>query len=68
MPVVLFASGGCATVAAVHPVVASELGAPSRASALEASLSQRGVVTFERVAFARWAAGRWAFIDRNDPR
>jgi len=68
MPVVLFASGGCATVAAVHPVVVSELGAPSRASALEASLSQRGVVTFERIVFARWTAGRGAFIDRNDSR
>lgn len=59
---------GCATSASRHPLTASDLGAASRASALEASLTQPGVVTFERVRFAQWTAGRGVFIDRKDPR
>lgn len=59
---------GCATPASRHPLAASDLGAASRASALEASLARPGVVTFERVRFARWTAGRGTFIDRKDPR
>jgi N-acyl homoserine lactone hydrolase len=34
---------------------------------LEASLSRPGVVTFQRLAFARWSNGRGAFIDMADP-
>lgn len=59
---------GCATPTTRHPVVASDLGAPAATSDLEASLARPGVVTFQRVAFARWTGGRGAFIDRNDPR
>lgn len=59
---------GCATPASRHPLTVSDLGAASRASALEASLTQPGVVTFERVRFAQWTAGRGVFIDRKDPR
>lgn len=58
---------GCATPASRHPLTASDLGAASRASALEASLARPGVVTFERVRFAQWTAGRGTFIDRKDP-
>ena len=53
----------CATPASRHPVIASDLGAAARSSQLEASLSQPGVATLERVRFARWTAGRGAFID-----
>lgn len=59
---------GCATPTTRHPVVASDLGAPAQTSDLEASLARPGVVTFQRVFFARWTGGRGAFIDRNDPR
>ncbi len=59
---------GCATPTTRHPVVASDLGAPAATSDLEASLARPGVVTFQRIAFARWTGGRGAFIDRNDPR
>ena len=58
----------CATPASRHPVIASDLGVAARSSQLEASLSQPGVTTFERVRFARWTAGRGAFIDRDDLR
>lgn len=68
MPVVLLGAPGCATVATVHPRAAADLGTASRGSALEASLTRPGVVGFEQVAFARWTAGRAAFIDRDDPR
>lgn len=59
---------GCATPASRHPLTLADLGAASRASALEASLARPGVVTFERVRFAQWTAGRGVFIDRKDPR
>jgi len=68
MPVLLLTLTACATVATVHPVEVSELGMASRSSALEDSLLRPGVVTFERVTFARWTAGRGSFIDRDDPR
>lgn len=68
MPVLLLAGGGCATVATVHPREAADIGSASRGSALEVSLARPGVATFQRVAFARWTAGRGAFIDRDDPR
>ncbi len=59
---------GCAAPASRHPLTLADLGAASRASALEASLARPGVVTFERVRFAQWTAGRGVFIDRKDPR
>lgn len=59
---------GCATPASRHPLMVSDLGAASRASVMEASLMQPGIVTFERVRFAQWTAGRGGFIDRKDPR
>ena len=59
---------GCATPASRHLLTPADLGAASRASALEASLARPGVVTFERVRFAQWTAGRGVFIDRKDPR
>lgn len=58
----------CATQAARHPVVRSDLGVASTSAALEASLSRPGVVTFQRVSFATWTGGRGTFIDRDDPR
>lgn len=58
----------CATATTHHPVLISELGQPSRASGLEASLQRPGVVTFERIRFASWTAGRGTLIDRDDPR
>lgn len=59
---------GCATPTTRHPVISADLGAPAATSDLEASLARPGIVTFQRVAFARWTGGRGAFIDRNDPR
>jgi N-acyl homoserine lactone hydrolase len=58
----------CATPVTRHPVMAADLGAPARTSVMEASLKGSGMVTFQRVAFARWTGGRGSFIDRNDPR
>lgn len=62
------ALAGCATPASRHPLVASDIGVAARTSDLEASLARPGVVTFERVRFAKWTAGRGVFIDRDDPR
>lgn len=62
------AVSACATPATHHPTVASDLGVASTSSALEASLSRPGVVTFRRVRFATWTGGRGTFIDRDDPR
>lgn len=62
------AVSGCATPAARHPVVASDMGAPARTSDMAASLTRPGIVTFQRVRFAHWTGGRGSFIDRNDPR
>lgn len=59
---------GCATPVSRHPLTASDLGVAARSSQLEASLARPGVVTFERVRFAQWTAGRGVFIDRKDPR
>lgn len=64
----IFAQGACATPATRHPLVASDLGAASSTRRMEASLSRRGVVRFERVRFAQWTGGRGGFIDRDDPR
>lgn len=64
----VLSAGGCATGATRHPVVVSDLGAPSTSSAMEASLTRPGVVAFRRVLFARWTGGRGTFIDRGDPR
>lgn len=58
----------CATPVTRHPVMAADLGAPARTSAMEASLARPGKVTFQRVAFARWTGGRGSFVDRDDPR
>lgn len=68
MPAMLLALGACTTAASIHPVVTADLGTVSRASVMEASLSQPGVVAFQRVKFAQWTAGRGMFIDRNDLR
>lgn len=46
----------------------ADIGVPARGSDLEASLARPGVVSFQRLAFARWTGGRGAFIDRKDPR
>lgn len=59
---------GCATPASRHPVTVSDMGTASRTSELEASLVRPGIVTFERVRFAQWTAGRGAFIDCKDAR
>lgn len=59
---------GCATPASRHPLTPADLGAVARSADLEASLARPGVVTFERVRFAQWTAGRGAFIDRDDAR
>lgn len=62
------ALSGCATPAARHPVVTSDMGAPARTSDMIASLAGPRIVTFQRVEFARWTAGRGSFVDRGDPR
>ena len=62
------AVSACATPTTRHPVIAADLGAPAATSGLAASLARPGVVTFQRVAFARWTGGRGTFIDRDDPR
>lgn len=62
------AVSACATPTTRHPVTAADLGIPAATSDMEASLARPGVVTFQRVAFARWTGGRGAFIDRDDPR
>ncbi|MGH7021763.1 MAG: MBL fold metallo-hydrolase [Brevundimonas sp.] len=59
---------GCATPVSRHPLTPADLGVVARSADLEASLTRPGVVTFERVRFAHWTAGRGAFIDREDPR
>lgn len=64
----MVALAGCATPASRHPVVVSDIGVPARSADLQASLDKPGVVTFERVRFAQWTAGRGSFIDRDDPR
>ncbi len=66
----LIAAGltACATVTTHHPVAVSELGQASLTSRLEASLQRPGAVTFERIRFASWIAGRGTLIDRDDPR
>ncbi|HWQ86292.1 MBL fold metallo-hydrolase [Brevundimonas sp.] len=65
---VLLALGACATPATRHPLTVADLGAPASTGRMEASLSQPGVVGFERVRFAQWTGGRGGFIDRDDPR
>ena len=65
---VAFALSGCATPATHHPVVVSDIGTPARTSAMAASLARPGIVTFQRVSFARWTGGRGSFIDLKDPR
>lgn len=62
------AVSACATPTTRHPVVAADLGAPGGTADMAASLSRPGIVTFQRVAFARWTGGRGTFIDRDDPR
>lgn len=64
----MVALAGCATPVSRHPVVVSGIGVAARSSDLQASLDKPGVVTFERVRFAQWTAGRGSFIDRDDPR
>jgi glyoxylase-like metal-dependent hydrolase (beta-lactamase superfamily II) len=61
-------TGGCATPATRHPLIAADLGAPAPTARMEASLSRPGAVRFERVRFAQWTGGRGGFIDRDDPR
>jgi N-acyl homoserine lactone hydrolase len=63
-----FALSACATPTTRHPVVTADLGAPAATSDMTRSLARPGIVTFERIAFARWTGGRGSFIDRNDPR
>jgi N-acyl homoserine lactone hydrolase len=64
----VMAISGCATPATRHRLVASDIGVPAATSDMEASLTRPGIVTFQRVGFARWTGGRGAFIDRSDPR
>lgn len=59
---------GCATPTTSHPVSISDLGHSSRTSDMEASLARSGIVTFQRIGFARWTGGRGSFIDRKDAR
>lgn len=59
---------GCATPTTRHPIMAADIGVAATGSDMEASLARPGVVTFQRVSFARWTAGRGSFIDRSDPR
>lgn len=68
MAIVLAALGGCASVQSRHALAPSDLGDVSRTSAMAASLGSAGQVTFQRIAFAHWTAGRGTFIDRDDPR
>lgn len=63
-----FTVSACATPTTRHPVIAADLGAPASTSAMAASLTRPGIVTFERVTFAHWTGGRGTFIDRDDPR
>lgn len=65
---IALAVSACATPTTRHPVIPAEMGAPRATSGMEASLARTGVVTFQRIAFARWTGGRGTFIDRNDPR
>lgn len=65
---ILTALAGCATPVTRHPVVVADMGAVASAADMEASLARPGLVAFQRVAFARWTAGRGGFIDRDDPR
>ncbi len=66
--IAVLALPGCATPTTRHPTVPADLGAQAATSDMEASLARTGIVTFQRIAFARWTGGRGAFIDRNDPR
>ena len=59
---------GCATPTTRHPIAISDLGVSSRTSDMEASLARPGIVTFQRIGFARWTGGRGTFIDRKDAR
>lgn len=63
-----WALSACATPTTRHPVITSDIGVPARTSSMEASLARPGIVSFQRVAFARWTGGRGSFIDRKDPR
>ncbi|MGV9009455.1 MBL fold metallo-hydrolase [Brevundimonas sp.] len=61
------AATGCATSTTRHPVIVSDIGTPATGSDMNASLARPGIVTFQRIRFARWTGGRGTFIDRNDP-
>ncbi|KQS56533.1 MBL fold metallo-hydrolase [Brevundimonas sp. Leaf363] len=69
MPALLAATlSACASPMTHHALTPADLGVPAAPGALEASLTQPGVITLTRIAFAEWTAGRGAFIDREDPR
>ena len=57
----------CATPVTRHPLVPAELGAVSTTGEMERRLSEPGPVVFRREVFARWTAGRGAFLDLGAP-
>ena len=59
---------GCATPTTRHAIMTADFGIAASTSDMSASLARPGGLTFQRVGFARWTAGRGAFIDRNDAR